>query len=80
MSKVSEYKSYYLGDLRAMINSVAIETMIQPMLPADPFDPPASQKATTRMNDRLALFNGGIRAMAKELIGRLEGDENTDDA
>ena len=75
----SEYKSYYLGDLRAMINSVALETMIQPMLPIDPFDPPAPPDATTRMNDRLALYNGGIHIMAKALISRLEGDENTDD-
>lgn len=73
----NDYKSYYLTDLRAMINSVALEIMMTPTFPGYADSP---SEMTIQLNDRLALYNDGIRTMAKELIDRLEGDENTDDA
>ena len=63
------YKSFCLQDLLAMINEVALETMLETT-----FEDDGESK-----NACIALYNDGIRDMAKAIARRLNGEASKDE-
>ena len=74
----NEYKSYYLKDMKDIINKSAISIMMQPQK-LFLGDQTNKVESLTALNDRIAQFNDGVRAMAVYLVHVLEKDGEDDD-
>ena len=61
------YKSFYLQDILAAVNEVALETMLETTLEDD----------GESKNACIALYNDGIRDMAKAIARRLNEEAVT---
>ena len=70
----NSYKSFYLKDIQHIINQAAIELLMQPQ---KLFLGEQAQKveSLTNLNDRIAHYNDGVRALAVYLSNKLEKDD-----
>ncbi len=73
----NEYKSFYLNEIRDIINKSALSIMMQPQ---KLFLGEQAQKveSLTQLNDRISQYNDGIRSLAVYLNSMLEKDGEAD--
>lgn len=74
----NEYKSFYLKEIQDIINKTALSIMIQPQ---KLFLGEQAQKVESleHINDRIAYYNDGIRALALVLINAFAKDGDDDE-
>ena len=76
----SIYTSYSVGDLVPMIEHAALELMEEPIVMAKKTD--GSYMTLTEVshqNSLNAMFNAGIRLLAKTLVEQLTKDDETEE-
>ena len=72
---MDDYKTIYLKELLPLIDKVAISIMMQPQ---KLFLGQQSQnvESLSHLNDRIAHYNDGVRALAVVLTNKLKGDDD----
>ena len=68
----NQYKSFYLSDLKMMILKTFIDGMLSVKSLSD------NTKSHRAMNERIAIYNDGLRDMAQNLIFALENEAEKD--
>lgn len=66
----NKYESFYRDDIERMINDQALKTMLSPVRKMNT----VQQNETDgfeRVNDRIAQYNEGVRALAMVLVNEL---------
>jgi len=74
---MSDYKSFYLKDLLAMIEHTALDLMTDPIMAGKKSDGTLMTLAeVANQNSLIAMNNAGIRLMANALIDELKNPED----
>lgn len=75
----NNYKSFYLADIKRIIEETALETMMTPIIEGKKLDGGVmTLNEVSNYNSLVAMNNEGIRDFASSLMNRLtkEGEDN----
>ena len=74
---MGKYDSFYRDDLERMINDQALKTMLSPVRKMNTVQQNETE-SFERVNDRIAQYNEGVRALAMVLVNELNrmGEES----
>ena len=75
----NKYESFYRDDIERMINDQALKTMLSPVRKMNTVQQNETE-SFERVNDRIAQYNEGVRALAMVLVNELSrmGEESHD--
>ena len=73
----NKYESFYREDIERMINDQALKTMLSPVRKMNTVQQNETE-SFERVNDRIAQYNEGVRALAMVLVNELSrmGEES----